>query len=279
MVQNLFHLIGCDAAKLFSASPIYKLLPIAAVAVAFFAPQVISFILLLVVYLLGYGLITYDEAYHTQNYYAFLPIRRSEYIIGKYAFTFVMTMIGILLCFVSSSLGSLILTDPGLSLIHICQVTLYQAFPKGDKMDFIIQKAVELGVSRVVPVLTRRCVARPDPKAMTGKLTRFSRIALEAAKQSGRGRIPQIGELVGFDSAVKMAASDPLSLFFYEGGGRPLSQLLSPQVKSLSLFVGSEGGFDPEEVELAAKAGLIPVTLGPRILRCETCLLYTSRCV
>ena len=113
MVQNLFHLIGCAAAKLFSASPIYKLLPIAAVAVAFFAPQVISFILLLVVYLLGYGLITYDEAYHTQNYYAFLPIRRSEYIIGKYAFTFVMTMIGILLCFVSSSLGSLILTDPG----------------------------------------------------------------------------------------------------------------------------------------------------------------------
>lgn len=113
MVQNLFHLIGCDAAKLFSASPIYKLLPIAAVAVAFFAPQVISFILLLVVYLLGYGLITYDEAYHTQNYYAFLPIRRSEYIIGKYAFTFVMTIIGILLCFVSSSLGSLILTDPG----------------------------------------------------------------------------------------------------------------------------------------------------------------------
>lgn len=151
-----------------------------------------------------------------------------------------------------------------------CQVTLYQAFPKGDKMDFIIQKAVELGVSRVVPVLTRRCVARPDPKAMTGKLARFSRIALEAAKQSGRGRIPQVGELVDFDSAVKMAASDPLSLFFYEGGGRPLSQLLSPQVKSLSLFVGSEGGFDPEEVELAAKAGLIPVTLGPRILRCET---------
>ena len=114
-------------------------------------------------------------------------------------------------------------------------------------MDFIIQKAVELGVSRVVPVLTRRCVARPDPKAMTGKLARFSRIALEAAKQSGRGRIPQVGELLDFDSAVKMAASDPLSL-----------------------FVGSEGGFDPEEVELAAKAGLIPVTLGPRILRCET---------
>ena len=151
-----------------------------------------------------------------------------------------------------------------------CQVTLYQAFPKGDKMDFIIQKAVELGVSRVVPVLTRRCVARPDPKAMTGKLARFSRIALEAAKQSGRGRIPQVGELLDFESAVKMAASDPLSLFFYEGGGRPLSQLLSPQVKSLSLFVGSEGGFDPEEVELAVKAGLIPVTLGPRILRCET---------
>ncbi|MBC8570371.1 16S rRNA (uracil(1498)-N(3))-methyltransferase [Oscillospiraceae bacterium NSJ-54] len=151
-----------------------------------------------------------------------------------------------------------------------CFVTLYQALPKSDKLDLIVQKAVELGVGRIVPILTRRCVSRPDEKGMRAKQARAQRIALEAAKQSGRGRVPEVAPLLSFPDAVQEASLDPLALFFYEGGGTPLRELLFPGAGRVSLFVGSEGGFDPEEVRLAEEMGLRTATLGPRILRCET---------
>lgn len=150
------------------------------------------------------------------------------------------------------------------------RIYLFQGLPKGDKMELIIQKAVELGAEEITPVLTRRCVSRPDKSSMEKKLLRYQKISEEAAKQSGRGRIPRVSPLLSFEEAVKELSALPLSLLFYEKGGEPLSGLLSRPASCIGLMVGAEGGFDPEEVRLAAGAGLRTATLGPRILRCET---------
>ena len=149
-----------------------------------------------------------------------------------------------------------------------CRLTLFQALPKGDKMEFIIQKSVELGAAEIIPVLTSRCVSRPDAKSMAKKLERYRKIAAEAAKQCGRGIIPQVGELMTLEQAAK--ALPEKSLVFYEGGGKRLSELVAPEDESWGVFVGSEGGFSPEEIALLESRGVCPATLGPRILRCET---------
>lgn len=150
------------------------------------------------------------------------------------------------------------------------QAVLFQALPKGDKMELIVQKAVELGVYRVEPVLTRRCVARPDPKAWSRKRERLQKIAWEAAKQCGRGIIPQVGELISLEEALSRMTGYDLPLFFYEQSRRPFAPALQGQWRSAALLVGSEGGFDPEEAEQAEGAGIPDVSLGSRILRCET---------
>ncbi|MBC8570366.1 ABC-2 transporter permease [Zongyangia hominis] len=108
-MQNIIRLIKADATKIMSVSIIYQLFPIVAVIVAFFAPQAMPLVLVLMVYLLGYGLLSYDENYHTQNYYAFLPIRRSEYVIGKYAFSLVLLVGSIVVCFALSFLGGMMM--------------------------------------------------------------------------------------------------------------------------------------------------------------------------
>ncbi|HIS75294.1 MAG TPA: 16S rRNA (uracil(1498)-N(3))-methyltransferase [Candidatus Merdivicinus excrementipullorum] len=149
-----------------------------------------------------------------------------------------------------------------------CRLILFQALPKGDKMEFIIQKSVELGAAEIIPVLTSRCVSRPDAKSMAKKLERYRKIAAEAAKQCGRGIIPQVGELMTLEQAAK--ALPEKSLVFYEGGGKRLSELVAPEDESWGVFVGSEGGFSPEEIALLESRGVCPATLGPRILRCET---------
>lgn len=99
-------------------------------------------------------------------------------------------------------------------------VTLYQAFPKADKMDAVVQKSVELGVSRIVPMLSERCVSRPDEKAVKKKADRWQKIAEEAAKQSGRGVIPQVSPSLPFRAAIQEAEKAGEILFFYEGGRR-----------------------------------------------------------
>lgn len=150
------------------------------------------------------------------------------------------------------------------------EVTLFQAVPKLDKLEHIIQKSVELGVTKIVPVLTRRCVSRPDKKDFQKKLVRLNKIALEAAKQSGRGIIPQVLDIVSFDEAIKQMTGFDCSLMLYEEGGVRFSEVSTENKKSFSLFIGSEGGFDESEAEAARNAGIIPVWLGERILRCET---------
>lgn len=153
-------------------------------------------------------------------------------------------------------------------------ITLYQALPKADKLELIVQKAVELGAARIVPVLTARCVSRPDAKSMAKKAERLSRIALEAAKQSGRGVIPEIGGLLGFRQALDAMSADGLGILFYEKGGEAISGAIDGARGGISFMVGSEGGFEPEEAQAASDAGLHICTMGPRILRCETAPLY-----
>ena len=147
-------------------------------------------------------------------------------------------------------------------------VTLYQGLPKGDKMDWIIQQAVELGVTAVVPVATRRSVARLEGKA-DKKQERWQRIAAEAAGQCGRGMLPSVERPLSWSQALSCLSGEP-ALVFYEGGGRPLRELVTPSTRRLSVFVGPEGGFDPEEIDAIRRQGGGVATLGPRILRCET---------
>ncbi len=156
-----------------------------------------------------------------------------------------------------------------------CRVSLYVALPKADKLELIVQKAVELGVYEVIPVLSARCVSRPDAKSMRTRIVRLNRIALEAAKQCGRGMVPAVGELLDFDTALTRMRTSSLAMLCYEKGGEELGSLLPPYSRqSIALMTGSEGGFEPEEAERARLAGVVPVTLGKRILRAETAPLY-----
>ncbi len=151
------------------------------------------------------------------------------------------------------------------------KVTLYQGYPKGDKLELIIEKAVELGAYRIVPVLTERSVARPDSKAAAKKLDRWQRHALEAAKQCGRGIIPQVGELTDFSRLPELIKQHELAIFCYELGGRPLSQLIGEaEAEDIAIFIGPEGGISSAEVQALTEAGAHAATLGKRILRCET---------
>ena len=148
------------------------------------------------------------------------------------------------------------------------KVTLYQALPKGDKMDFIIQKAVEIGVTEIVPVISSRCVSRPDQKSLNKKVVRWQKIAKQAAMQSGRGIVPKVSEAVSFKNGVENAKGE--KVIFYELGGESVREILSDKPKEISIFIGSEGGFSGEEVELVLKNDGRKATLGKRILRAET---------
>ncbi|MDO5560664.1 MAG: RsmE family RNA methyltransferase [Oscillospiraceae bacterium] len=149
-------------------------------------------------------------------------------------------------------------------------ITLYQAVPKLDKLEMIIQKSVELGVSRIVPVLTRRCISRPSEKDFSKKLGRYQNISLSAAKQSGRGIIPEIMPIINYTQAIECMKKSDCSLMFYEQGGIRFSEVDFDGVRTISLLVGSEGGFDEAEVGQADAAGVKRIWLGDRILRCET---------
>ena len=127
-----------------------------------------------------------------------------------------------------------------------------------------------MGVTRIVPVLTERCVSRPDEKSAKKKVERWQKIAMEAAKQSGRGIIPTVAPIATFSTAIKQAVAENTALFFYEGGGDSLHQLVNPPCNAYSIFIGPEGGFAEEEVTLAMEQGAKKATLGPRILRTET---------
>ncbi len=147
-------------------------------------------------------------------------------------------------------------------------VTLFQCLTKGDKFEGIVQKCVELGVKTVVPVLSSRCVSRPDEKSLRKKIERYNKISLSAAKQSGRGCIPEIKEAVTFGKMCESLKEFDSSVFLYEGGGDEIGNVVKG--KNIAVIIGPEGGFDISEVERAKENGAVPATLGKRILRTET---------
>lgn len=151
------------------------------------------------------------------------------------------------------------------------QVHLYQAMPKADKLETIVQKAVELGAASITPVMTRRCVSRPDAKSMDKKLVRYNRIALEAAKQCGRGVVPPVQPLLELPQALEQMQKTGCPILFYENATAPAKQILAKAGASeIAVLIGAEGGFDEDEVALAKEHGCHVLSLGKRILRCET---------
>ena len=152
-------------------------------------------------------------------------------------------------------------------------ITLFMAYPKGDKLEFVIQKAVELGASEIVPFESSRCIKRPKADKQERITERLNRIAKEAAKQSGRAVLPIVKPTVSFAEMLSLASSHSLALLCYEGEeGKSLKDVLSGMKapESIACIVGCEGGFSRDEAEEAIERGIISVSLGRRILRCET---------
>ncbi|HJA70504.1 MAG TPA: 16S rRNA (uracil(1498)-N(3))-methyltransferase [Candidatus Lachnoclostridium stercoravium] len=154
------------------------------------------------------------------------------------------------------------------------KIYLFQGLPKGDKMELIIQKAVELGAWEIIPVTTRRTVVKLDQKKAEAKRKRWNAISESAAKQSGRTVIPQVGEIVTFKEAIARGKSLDKSLIPYEcADDMAETRAIVGQLKKgmdIGIFIGPEGGFDKEEIQEAMDAGIRPITLGKRILRTET---------
>ena len=145
------------------------------------------------------------------------------------------------------------------------KVTLYQAYPKLAKMEEIVQKAVELGATGIVPFISARCVKKPDDAS------RLRRVALAAVKQCGRSIIPEVSDILRFDDALaRMSRHESLIVCWEEEQVTPLSDALKGDARDIGIVIGSEGGFEAVEVEKMRGAGGISVTLGPRILRTET---------
>ena len=154
--------------------------------------------------------------------------------------------------------------------------TVYLAYTKGERMDYAVQKSVELGAGAIHLFPAARCVAKYDEKTLPKKITRWGKIALEAAKQSGRGKVPPVTAMPDYNTAIEHAARAELPLFLYEGETHhSLRHVLekSPPFQTASLVIGPEGGFAEEEAALALELGLASVSLGPRILRAETAAL------
>ena len=154
------------------------------------------------------------------------------------------------------------------------RIHLYQGLPKSDKMELIIQKAVELGAYRIVPVSTKNTVVKLDAKKAEAKVKRWNAIALAAAKQSKRSVIPEVAPVISFGQALEEVKTFDLKLIPYENAdGMAKTRACLEKAASgqdIAVFIGPEGGFDPGEIEKAKDAGTEPVTLGKRILRTET---------
>ena len=154
------------------------------------------------------------------------------------------------------------------------QIYLFQELPKADKMELIIQKAVELGVHEIIPVETRRSVVKLDAKKAEKKTARWQQIAESAAKQSRRMYVPRVSSVLSFSEALKKAGELDIKLIPYElAQGMKETRAILGSIRpgqSIGIFIGPEGGFEEQEVQAASEAGASPITLGKRILRTET---------
>lgn len=150
------------------------------------------------------------------------------------------------------------------------RVSLYIALMKGDKIDDVIQKAVELGVHDITPFLSARCISRPDAKSLAKKQQRWQKIADSAASQSRRGILPRVHDCIDIADIPDAVGDCGKAIVFYECGGEKLSALIPDDATSLALITGAEGGFEEAEIERLKQAGVEPATLGKRILRAQT---------
>lgn len=158
-------------------------------------------------------------------------------------------------------------------------ITLFQGFPKAQKMELIVQKCIEIGLKEIQPVITKRVVVKLESKDISGKLERWQRIAEEAAKQSNRGMIPRILPPISFNEALERLNEMDLALIPYEKErANGLREVLAEHKtsKNIGIFIGPEGGFEEEEINSCLERRISPVSLGPRILRTETAGFVTA---
>jgi len=155
---------------------------------------------------------------------------------------------------------------------------LYQALPKADKMDYIVQKAVELGVYEIIPFISERCISRPDKESMENKVARWQKISGEAAKQCGRGIIPIVRGTISYNDALTKAIGNVF--LCYEGdGAESIADIINSPTPDISFFIGPEGGFSLREVEAARGYNMRIAGLGKLILRCETASGFVLSCL
>jgi len=155
------------------------------------------------------------------------------------------------------------------------RITLAQSLPKGSKMEFIIQKATELGVSRIVPFISSRSISRLTGDRATGKTKRWRKVAVEASRQCGRGDVPEVNEIVSFDEMLRSADGDALRIILWEAEAqRGIREILTDEMYAeadrFCIVIGPEGGFSWEEIEKARRSGFLSAGLGRLILRTET---------
>lgn len=155
-----------------------------------------------------------------------------------------------------------------------CRIFLFQGLPKSDKMDLIVQKCVELGVYEVIPVNTKRTIVKLDDRKAAKRTERWNTIAESACKQAGRAIIPKVAKPISMKEALIFAATMDVCLIPYELADdmettRQVLAGIQPG-QTVGIFIGPEGGFETQEVELAMEIGAVPITLGKRILRTET---------
>lgn len=157
------------------------------------------------------------------------------------------------------------------------KVFLFQGLPKGDKMELIIQKTVELGVYEIIPIEMKRCVVKLDAKKAKSKIARWQSIAEAAAKQSKRAIVPKVNDIMTYSEALEYAKNMDVKLVPYEmeclcdsmAETRKIIDAINPGER-IAVFIGPEGGFDEEEIKKATSLGMKTITLGKRILRTET---------
>ncbi len=159
------------------------------------------------------------------------------------------------------------------------KIHLYQSLAKGDKLDLIIQKATEIGVHDITLVNSKRCIVKYDGKDCCRKVERFAKIAESAAKQSGRGIVPNVFPPVDMMTALKNAEGQKLFCYELERSLSIKEAVNDKNCTEISVFIGPEGGYTSDEAKMAVKFGAQPVTLGKRILRCETAPLFVLSCL
>lgn len=160
------------------------------------------------------------------------------------------------------------------------QVTIAQSLPKGDKLEWILQKGTELGAVRFLPFTSERTVVKIDARKIEKKRERWERIVKEAAEQAHRGKVPEVAFPASWKELLEEIRTAKTAWIAYEKGGRPLARVLAEaDSREILLIIGPEGGFTEREVAEAEAAGAVPVTLGARILRTETAPLAALSCI